>query len=156
VLALVASHDLMKAKRIGVDGSTMDANAALNTIVRRDTGETYREMLTRMAKESGIDTPTADDLVRLNCKRKRQDAVGYGLGERDRSRCQGRPDEERLNPAGLQARAVDLDTGVVVAAPIHRANQGDTNTLEPTLDAAVQNLAIVGLAPTCEHPAISW
>jgi hypothetical protein len=69
-LALVAGHDLVKAERIGVDGSTMEANAALRTIVRRDTGETYHEMLTRMAKESGINTPSADDLVRLDRKRK--------------------------------------------------------------------------------------
>ena len=70
MLALVAGHDLVKAERIGVDGSTMEANAALRSIVRRDNGETYREMLTRMAKESGIATPTADDLVRLDRKRK--------------------------------------------------------------------------------------
>ncbi|WP_327195197.1 transposase [Sphingomonas sp. LH128] len=48
--------------------------------------------------------------------------------------------------------AVDLDTGVIVAAPIHPADQGDTNTLDPTLEAAVQNLASIGLAPTCEQP----
>ncbi|WP_052310898.1 transposase [Sphingobium xenophagum] len=69
VLGLVANHELVKAERIGVDGSTMEANAVLRTIVKRDTGETYREMLTRMAKESGIETPTADDLVRLDRKR---------------------------------------------------------------------------------------
>ncbi len=69
VLALVAGHDLVKGERIGVDGSTMEANAALRTIVRRDNGETYREMLMRMAQESGIGTPTIDDLVRLDRKR---------------------------------------------------------------------------------------
>ena len=60
----------MKGERIGVDGSTMEANAALRTIVRRDSGETYRQMLTQMAKESGVETPTIDDLVRLDRKRK--------------------------------------------------------------------------------------
>src|SRR3546814_10382865 len=70
VLALVAGHDLVKGERIGVDGSTMEANAALRTIVRRDNGETYREMLVRMAQESGIDTPTIDELVRLDRKRQ--------------------------------------------------------------------------------------
>ena len=48
----------------------MEANAALRTIVRRDSGETYRQMLTRMAQESGVATPTIDDLVRLDRKRK--------------------------------------------------------------------------------------
>jgi transposase len=58
------------SRRVGVDGSTMEANAALRTIVRRDNGEAYREMLTRMAKESGVETPTIDGLIRLDRKRK--------------------------------------------------------------------------------------
>src|SRR6202022_2741774 len=70
VLNLVAERGLVKGERIGVDGSTMEANAALRTIVRRDTGETYRRMLTRMAEESGVATPTIDDLIRLDRKRK--------------------------------------------------------------------------------------
>jgi transposase len=70
VLKLVAERGLVKGERIGVDGSTMEANAALRTIVRRDNGESYREMLTRMAKESGVETPTIDALIRLDRKRK--------------------------------------------------------------------------------------
>ena len=60
----------MKGERIGVDASTMEANAALRNIVRRDTGEGYRGMLERLAQESGIETPTAEDLARLDRKRK--------------------------------------------------------------------------------------
>ena len=70
VLALVGDRGLVKGERIGVDGSTMEANAALRSIVRRKNGETYRQMLTRMAQESGITTPTIDDLVRLDRARK--------------------------------------------------------------------------------------
>ena len=70
VLKLVAERGLVKGARIGVDGSTMEANAALRTIVRRDSGESYRAMLTRMAQESGIETPTAADLARFDRKRK--------------------------------------------------------------------------------------
>jgi transposase len=70
VLKLVAEHGLVKGERIGVDGSTMEANAALRTIVRRDSGETYRQMLTRMAEESGIATPSAEELARFDRKRK--------------------------------------------------------------------------------------
>ena len=70
VLKLVAERGLVKGERIGVDVSTMEANAALRTIVRRDNGESYREMLTRMAKESSVETPTIDDLIRLDRKRK--------------------------------------------------------------------------------------
>ena len=70
MLKLVAEKGLIRGKRIGADASTMEANAALRTIVRRDDGRTYREMLTQMAKESGIETPTAGDLVRLDRARK--------------------------------------------------------------------------------------
>ena len=69
VLKLVAERGLVKGKR-WIDGSTMEANAALRTIVRRDNGESYRQMLTRMAKESGIDTLGAEDLARFDRKRK--------------------------------------------------------------------------------------
>jgi transposase len=70
VLKLVAERGLVRGKRIGVDASTMEANAALRTIVRRQDGQTYREMLTQMARESGIETPSAGDLVRIDRARK--------------------------------------------------------------------------------------
>lgn len=153
VLALVAGHDLVKGERIGVDGSTMEANAALRTIVRRDNGETYREMLTRMAQESGIATPTADDLVRLDRKR-----TGKKLSNADWESPTD-PDAKVVRMKNGSTRlgykpehAVDLDTGIIVAAPIHLADQGDTNTLDPTLKAAVQNLTGIGLAPTSAEP----
>src|SRR5215207_5909490 len=70
VLQRLAERGLIKGERIGVDASSVEANAALRAIVRRDSGEGYREMLVRMAKESGVETPTAEDLIRLDRKRK--------------------------------------------------------------------------------------
>src|SRR5215218_8916275 len=70
VLRRLAEHGLVRGERIGVDASTMEANAAPRAIVRRDTGEGYREMLGRLAEGSGIATPTVEDLVRLDRKRK--------------------------------------------------------------------------------------
>ena len=63
-------HDLVKGKRIGVDASTQEANAALRRLVRRDSGEDYQEMLRRLAKESGLETPSAEDLIRFDRARK--------------------------------------------------------------------------------------
>src|ERR1043166_2749312 len=151
VLALVAKHDLVKAERVGVDGSTMEANAALRAIVRRDTGESYREMLTRMARDSGIATPSADDLVRLDRKRtgkKLANAEWESQTDPDAKVARMKNGTTRL--AYKPEHAVDLDTGVIVAAPIHSADRGDTNTLDPTLQAAAHNLAGIGLAPTSE------
>jgi hypothetical protein len=151
VLKLVAERGLVKGERIGVDGSTMEANAALRTIVRRDSGESYRAMLTRMAQESGIETATAEDLARFDRKRK-----GKTLSNAD-WKSPTDPDariakmkDGTTHLAYKPEHAVDLDTGVVVAAPIHPADEGGTTTLAPTLEAAARNLDAVGLAPSEE------
>ena len=155
VLALVAKGGLVKGERIGVDGSTMEANAALRTIVRRDSGETYREMLTQMARESGVETPTIDDLVRLDRKRKgkklsNEDWTSPSDGDAKIARMKDGTTHLAYKPE----HAVDLDSGVIVAAPIHSADEGDTTTLSGTLEAAAHNLAEVGVAPTPEEPCV--
>jgi len=63
---------LVKGKTIGVDATTLEANAALRSIVRRDSGESYEEFLTKLAKASGIGTPTRADLARIDRKRKKK------------------------------------------------------------------------------------
>ena len=154
VLERLAEHGLIKGDRIGVDASTMEANAALRAIVRRDSGEGYREMLKRLAVESGIETPTADDLIRLDRQRK-----GKRLSNQDwtspvdpEARI-AKLKDGRTRLAYKPEHAVDLDTGAIVAAAIHPADQGDTATLPETLKAAEANLAAVGAGPTAEEPA---
>ena len=58
ILSVLAEHGLLRGKTIGIDATTLEANAALRSIVRRDTGESYDEFLRKLAKESGIETPT--------------------------------------------------------------------------------------------------
>ena len=70
ILEIADRHDLVRGKRIGVDASTQEANAALRRLVRRDTGEDYQEMLRRLARDSGIETPSAEDLIRFDRARK--------------------------------------------------------------------------------------
>jgi transposase len=153
VLKLVAERGLVKGERIGVDGSTMEANAALRTIVRRDNGETYREMLTRMAKESGVETPTIDDLIRLDRKRKSKKLSNEDwMSKTDPDAKIAKMKDGSTHLAYKPEHAVDLDTGVIVAAPIHEADKGDTATLDPTLKEAEKNLSVVGIAPTPADP----
>jgi hypothetical protein len=104
VLRRLAEHGLIKGERIGVDASTMEANAALRTIVRRDTGEGYRAMLERLARASGIATPTAEDLVRLDRKRKAS-GCRTPSGPRRPTRGQDRQAQGRPHPPRPQARA---------------------------------------------------
>jgi transposase len=153
VLKLVAERGLVKGERIGVDGSTMEANAALRTIVRRDNGESYREMLMRMAKESGVETPTIDDLIRLDRKRKGKKLSNEDWPSKTDPEAKiAKMKDGSTHLAYKPEHAVDLDTGVIVAAPIHEADQGDTTTLDPTLEEARKNLSAVSLAPTPEEP----
>lgn len=141
VLARIAEHGLVKGERIGVDASTMEANAALRTIVRRDTGETYRQMLKRMAEESGIETPSADDLTRVDRARKGKTLSNADwVSKTDTEAKIARMKNGTTRLAYKPEHAVDLDTGAVVAAEIHPADEGDTTTLTGTLTAAAASL----------------
>jgi transposase len=72
ILQRLADAGLVKGKTIGIDATTLEANAALRSIVRRDTGESYQDFLTKLAQASGIDTPTREDLARIDRKRKKK------------------------------------------------------------------------------------
>jgi transposase len=154
VLKLVAEQGLVKGKRIGIDASTMEANAALRTIVRRDDGRTYREMLTQIAKESGIETPSADDLVRIDRTRKGKKLSNEEwTSKTDPEAKIAKLKDGRTHLAYKPEHAVDLDTGVIVAAALHPADNGDTTTIEGTLASAEKNLAQIDAAPTQDEPS---
>jgi transposase len=149
VLALIARHSLVKGERIGVDASTMEANAALRTIVRRDSGETYRQMLKRMAEESGIETPSADDLIRIDRVRKGKKLSNADWVSKTDPEAKIAKMKDGTTHLGYKPEhAVDLDTGAVVAAEVHPADEGDTTTLKGTCQAAETNLGRVGRAPS--------
>ena len=78
VLDGLAAAGLVKGETIGIDATTLEANAALRSIVRRDTGETYQTFLTQLAQASGIETPTRADLARIDRKRKKKDRTTTG------------------------------------------------------------------------------
>jgi transposase len=154
VLQRLAERGLVKGERIGVDASTMEANAALRAIVRRGSGEGYREMLTRMARESGIETPTADDLIRLDRARKGKTLSNAEWeSPTDPDARIARLKDGRTRLAHKPEHAVDLDTGAVVAAEMHAADLGDTATLPDTLASAARHLGAVEAAPSTEAPA---
>jgi transposase len=154
VLERLAERGLIKGERIGVDASTMEANAAMRSIRRRDTGESYREMLRRMATESGIETPTTAELQQFDRTRKgkRTSNAEWASGTDPEAKI-ARMKDGRTHLAYKPEHAVDLDTGAVVAAEIHPADQGDTTTLSGTLEAAAEGLDAAGSAPDADAPA---
>src|SRR4051794_17318421 len=111
-------------------------------------------MLTQMAKESGIETPSADDLVRIDRTRKGKKLSNQEwISRTDPEARIAKLKDGRAHLAYKPEHAVDLDTGAIVAAAIHPADQGDTATLPGTLEAAEANLAAVDAGPTAEAPA---
>ena len=151
---LIAEAGLIKGERIGLDASTMEANAALRNIVRRDNGEGYREMLERLAGESGVETPTAEDLARLERKRKGKKLSNTDwISKSDPEAKIAKMKDGTTHLAYKPEHAVDLDTGAVVAAELHPADEGDPTTLSKTLAKAEANLEAVDAAPTLENPA---
>jgi transposase len=154
VLERLAERGLIKGERIGIDASTMEANAAMRGIRRRDSGETYRAMLTRMAHESGIATPTAAALKQFDRQRKgKRLSNAEWASPADPEAKITRMQDGRTRLAYKPEHAVDLDTEAIVAAEVHPADRGDTTTLDRTLEAATRGLDAAGLAPCAQLPA---
>ena len=134
ILRLLSEQGLLQGKKLGIDASTMEANAAMRSIVRRDTGEGYKAMLERLAKESGIATPTQAEIVAFDRKRK-----GKKLSNKDwQSPTDGgariaKLKDGRTRLAHKPEHVVDLDSGAIVSAKIYPADAGDTTTIHKTL-----------------------
>jgi transposase len=138
VLGLLADRGLLQGKRIGIDATTLEASAAMRSIVRRDTGESYEEFLIGLAKASGIETPTREDLARLDRKRKKRTSNKEWKSPTDQDSRIAKMKDGSTHLAHKAEHAVDLDTGAVVAVTLQAADLGDTTTIAETLaDAGI-------------------
>jgi transposase len=141
VLARLAEAGLLKGHTIGVDATTLEANAALRSIVRRDNGQGYHEFLVQLAKESGIQTPTREQLARLDRKRKKKGSNQDWVNPHDPDARITKMKDGRTHLAHKAEHAVDLDTGAVVALVLAPADEGDTTTIGETVPEAGMNIA---------------
>jgi transposase len=132
--------DLLKGKTIAIDGTTLEANAAMRSIVRRDTGDTYQEFLTGLAKASGIETPTRDDLARLDRKRKKKTSNTDWTNPSDPDAKVAKMKDGRTHLAHKAEHAVDVETGAIVAVTLQGADTGDTTTIVETAIAAAEQI----------------
>ena len=153
ILQVLATADLVKGKTIGIDATTLEANAALRSIVRRDSGETYQEFLTRLAQASGIETPTRADLARLDRKRPKKGRNTDWRHPHDPDARITKMKDGRTHLAHKAEHAVDLETGAIVGVTVQGADQGDTTTIAETVTAAAEELEAVAAA-TDGHTAV--
>jgi transposase len=133
VLGMLAEEGLLKGNTVAVDGTTLEANAALRSIVRRDTGQGYDDFLKDLAKESGIETPTREQLAKLDRKRKKKGNNDDWKNPHDPDAQITKMKDGRTHLAHKAEHAVDLETGAVLAVTLQPAAAGDTNTLHETL-----------------------
>ena len=150
VLELLAEKGLLKGKTIGIDGTTLEANAAMRSIVRRETGEGYQEFLTRLAKDSGMATPTREQLAKLDRKRARKGSNEDWVNPHDPEAHITKMKDGRTHLAYKAEHAVDLETGAVVAVTVAAGDAGDTATILETLPQAGEHIAQVACATNDE------
>jgi transposase len=143
VLEGLAAAGLVKGETIGIDATTLEANAALRSIVRRDTGDTYQTFLTQLAQASGIETPTREDLARMDRKRKNKGSNDDWTHPHDPDARITKMKDGRTHLAHKAEHAVDLETGAVVAVTIQPADEGDTTTSQETLIEAAEQIETV-------------
>ena len=151
VLQRLADANLVQGRTLGIDATTLEANAAMRSIVRRDTGDAYDAWLTRLAAASGIATPTRAALARFDRKRKKKGSNDDWTHPHDPDAKITKMKDGRTHLAHTAEHAVDLDTGAIVGVTVQDADDGDTTTMvETLLEAAGQLAAVAGTAGVTE------
>jgi len=141
ILEVLREQGLVKGKTVGIDATTLEANAAMRSIVRRDTGESYEDFLKGLAQESGIETPTKEDLARLDRKRKNKASNDDWVNRHDEDARITKMKDGRTHLAHKAEHAVDMKTGAVLAVTVQEGDAGDTTTGVQTLAQAGENVA---------------
>ena len=143
VLQRLADAALVKGRTLGIDATTLEANAALRSIVRRDTGDGYEAFLTGLAAASGIQTPTRAELARFDRTRKKKGSNDDWTHPQDPDAKITKMKDGRTHLAHKAEHAVDLETGAVVGVSVQDADQGDTTTMVETLITAAEQVEAV-------------
>jgi len=141
ILQALQAAGLVKGQTIGVDATTLEANAALRSIVRRDTGQSYREYLEQLAQASGIANPTRADLAKVDKNRPGKGSNQEWAHPHDPDAKIAKMKDGRTHLAHKAEHVVDLETGALLGVSLHGADQGDTQTVVKSVEAAFGHLA---------------
>jgi transposase len=136
VVKLLSEEGLISGRTVSIDGTTLEANAALKSIVRRDNGQSYDEYLKDLAKAAGMENPTREQMARLDRKRKKKGSNQEWISPSDPDARITKMKDGRTHLAHKAEHAVDLTSGALVALTLQPANEGDTTTIHRTLEEA--------------------
>jgi transposase len=136
VLKILTKEGLVSGRTVSIDATTLDANAALKNIVRRDNGQGYDEYLKELAHAAGMENPTREQLARFDRKRKKKGSNQEWTSPSDPDARITRMKDGRTHLAHKAEHAVDLTSGALLAVTLHPADEGDTSTIRKTLEEA--------------------
>jgi transposase len=136
VLKILRKHGLADGQSVCIDATTLQANASMKSLVRRDTGQAYEDYLRQLATAEGIEQATKEQLARLDRKRKKKASNDDWTNPNDPSARITRMKDGRTKLAHKAEHAVDLASGAVLAVTVQPADCGDTTSYAETLDAA--------------------
>lgn len=159
VLKILTEEGLVEGKTVSIDATTLEANAALRSLVRRDNGQKYDEYLKDLAKAEGIENPTREQLARLDRKRPKKGSNKEWKNPHDPDARIAKMKDGSTHLAHKAEHAVDLSSGALLAVTLQGTDQGDTTTLHQTLAEAGEAVAElieheVATAPA-EEPKVS-
>lgn len=145
VLEVADAKGLLKGKTVGVDATTLEADAAMKSIVRRDTGEDWQEYVRRLMQEAGQiepgDEPSAEEIARFDRQRKNKKVSNQEWqSETDPDSRITKMKDGRTHLAYKAEHVVDLDTELILAAEVYHADTADVDTIGPSLSQAQDNL----------------
>ena len=140
VLQVLAKEKILVGETLGIDATNLAANAAMRNIAQKDTGEAYQVYLKRLAEESGISTPTKEDLIRFDKKRKKTTSNADWESKSDPDARIARMKNGSTHMAHKVEHAVDMDSGAVVGVTVQAADKGDTTTIRETVHTAFHAL----------------
>jgi len=140
---ILGEEGLLEGQTIAIDATTLEANAAMRSIRRRDDGRRYEEYLQELAQAEGLENPTREQLARLDRKRKKKGSNQEWMSPADPDARITKMKDGRTHLAHKAEHAVDLSSGAVVAVTLQAADQGDTTTMQHTLEEAQVNAVLV-------------
>lgn len=144
VLRALAQAGLVKGRAVGVDATTLEANAALRSIVRKDTGQSYDAYLDGLAEASGVAEPTREDRAKLDRKRAKKGSNDDWEHPHDPDAKITKMKDGRTHLAHKVEHVVDItpgSAGALLGVSLHPANQGDTSTGHASVDEAFDHLS---------------
>jgi len=133
VVRILAKEGLLSGQTVAIDATTLEANAALKSIVRRDNGQSYEEYLKGLAAAAGIENPTREQLARLDRRRKKKGSNAEWKSPSDPDARITKMKDGRTHLAHKAEHAVDLESGALLAITVQAASDGDTTTIQQTL-----------------------